>query len=118
LENTHFAVCLSAQRDNNAPTRPTATMSAAPTILRVDSGLEQCSQTGLLEGIRRGLLQPSVPLSAAAAAKLQQQQQQQSSETREGQLLRSLPVELLYDSTGLALFDQVRLNRAILCHPC
>lgn len=103
-------------------------MSAPPTILRVDPGPEgECSQTGLLAGIQRGLLQPSVPLSAQAAVKLQQQQQQWPGTRlalprpallpRCGTLLRSLPVELLYDSRGIALFDQVTPNGASSsCH--
>lgn len=91
---------------------------SAPTILRV-RGNEECSQAGLLKGILRCLLQPSVPLSAQAAVKLHHQQQQwPGTRASAGRLLKSLPVELLYDNTGLALFDQVGLNGASsLCCP-
>lgn len=75
------------------------------------NGQDTACQTGLLEGIARGLLQPSVPLSAQAADKLQRQRSdKQSRQQQAGQLLKSLPVELLYDDTGLQLFDQVRLR--------
>lgn len=80
-------------------------------LIHVDSevvnGQDTC-QTGLLHGIARGLLQPSVPLSSQAAEKLQRQRSsKQHTQQHAGQLLKSLPVELLYDDTGLHLFDQV-----------
>jgi hypothetical protein len=83
-----------------------------PLIRIVDSevvnGQDTC-QTGLLSGIARGLLQPSVPLSLKAAEKLQQHWPgKQHVQQHAGQLLKSLPVEILYDDTGLQLFDQVR----------
>lgn len=86
----------------------------------------------LVSNIARGLLVPSVPLSATAAHRLKQQVRSSNcyngcrcnSKTSRvsgatataGQtgklqpdalLLRSLPTELLYDDAGLQLFDQI-----------
>lgn len=66
----------------------------------------------LLTSIVCGLTHPTVPLSAQAAAKLRET----SSSPRHapGDLVKSLPVELLYDDNGLQLFDQVREAAAVL----
>jgi hypothetical protein len=72
------------------------------------------SQTGLLHDIARGLLQPNVPLSAQAAAQLRRQQAEAGYgvlQHNAGDLLKFLPVELLYDDAGLQLFDQVTMHR-------
>jgi hypothetical protein len=81
--------------------------------LDIDSSTEHavgsCCSAQLVQEICRRLLHPCVPLSDAAAVKLQQQQGASSSATAPaaGVLLRSLPVELLYDDAGLELFDQI-----------
>lgn len=69
---------------------------------------ESCCSSQLVQDICKRLLQPSVPLSVAAARKLRQQcARANAAIPPEGALLRSLPVELLYDDAGLDLFDQI-----------
>jgi hypothetical protein len=67
-----------------------------------------CCSSQLLQDICQRLLHPRVPLSAAASRKLQQQVAGcNATVPPAGALLRSLPVELLYDDAGLDLFDQI-----------
>jgi hypothetical protein len=67
-----------------------------------------CCSLQLVQDICQRLLHPSVPLSAAAADKLQLQAAGGNAPAPPaGALLRSLPVELLYDDAGLDLFDQI-----------
>lgn len=76
------------------------------------------SQIALLEGIALGLLHPSVPLSDQAVVKLRLQQTEAGLgvfQHNAGDLLRSLPVELLYDDPGLQLFDQVTMQCSTVC---
>ena len=85
----------------------------------VDFTLPNSSTTGLLKGIAGGLLQPSFPLSSRAAEKLQQVLSGRQYQLPAGHLLRLLHVELLYDDTGLQLFDQVRwFQQCNLLHAC
>jgi hypothetical protein len=67
-----------------------------------------CCSSQLLQDIFQRLLQPRVPLSPAAAHTLQQQAASGNAPVPPaGALLRSLPVELLYDDAGLDLFDHI-----------
>lgn len=67
-----------------------------------------CCSAQLVQDICQRLLHSSVPLSEAAALKLRQQCADPNAHTPpEGALLRSLPVELLYDDAGLDLFDKI-----------
>lgn len=90
------------------------TQSRVPPLIHVGAFGEEDDDGGnshqaggpdLLEDIALGLLTPRVPLSIQAARKLQGScpGQQQSA----GCQLKSLPTQLLYDDTGLELFDQV-----------
>lgn len=89
---------------------PTHTTAQHMQLIHVKSGTGNGADASslLLGGIASGLLIPSVPLSDAAARQLHavdahNQQHQQHA----GTLLKSLPVELLYDDRGLQLFDHV-----------
>jgi hypothetical protein len=71
-------------------------------------------QWDMLHGMAAGLLAPSERLSAAAAAKLGDARRWPA-----GSVIKSLPVELLYDAAGLRLFDEVRGTcGAVWCRAC
>eukprot|EP00775_Hariotina_reticulata_P003031 gene3031-3311_t len=89
-----------------------------------------CWKDQLMHAVARGILNPSTPVSAAAVAKLQQKASPCSYPVSNNvpasvplalsraevvaaaggtsrQMLKSLPTELLYDTVGLQLFEQV-----------
>jgi hypothetical protein len=67
-----------------------------------------CCSAQLIQDICQRLLHPSVPLSDAAALKLRQQRGTANATAPSGgTLLRSLPVELLYDDAGLDQFNRI-----------
>lgn len=107
-----MVVLLTEDRDMVSKMLECDTQRRGPPLIHVracgeDDDVGNSHQPGLLQDIAVGLLNPRVPLSIQAARKLQGSCPGQQQGAGYRCHLKSLPTQLLYDDTGLELFDQV-----------